>query len=175
MGKALKSWSGMRKYLEKEMLAESLQGRIRYNCATYAGMEGEKIFEIFVDGCLAKQFSLETVNSYFRNSDKFKNGNKDNSPVSMDEYWKDFWNTLDETPLNMRDEYTDDEFCDALKIYRNQNIFDSINSQNPIIRMFAVLDKRIGKRTLENLNETLNANPVWLIEFYKLRLDAEEI
>lgn len=171
MGKALKSWSGMRKYLEKEMLAESLQGRVRYNCTSYVGMHGENIFEVFIDGTPVKQFSLETVNSYFRNSDKFANGSEDKSPVSVSEYWQDFWNTLNETPMNMRDEYTDDEFCDALNVYRNQNISDSINSQNPIIRMFAVLDRRVGKRTLENLDETLYTNPQWLYEFYKLRLD----
>lgn len=65
MGKILKSWSGMRKYLEKEMLAESLQGRVRYNCTTYVGMDGCRIFEVFLDGKLFKQFSWETVNSYF--------------------------------------------------------------------------------------------------------------
>lgn len=29
MGKILGSWSGMRKYLEQEMLADSLHGRVR--------------------------------------------------------------------------------------------------------------------------------------------------
>jgi len=29
MGKILGSWSGMRKYLEEEMLADALKGRIR--------------------------------------------------------------------------------------------------------------------------------------------------
>ena len=40
MGKALGSWSGMRKYLEQEMLADSLHGRIRYGCTSYVGMDG---------------------------------------------------------------------------------------------------------------------------------------
>ncbi|WP_442861330.1 hypothetical protein [Butyrivibrio sp. XB500-5] len=39
MGKILKSWSGMRKYLENEMLADSLRGRVRYNCTAYVGMD----------------------------------------------------------------------------------------------------------------------------------------
>ena len=30
MRKILGSWSGMRKYLEQDMIAESLKGRIRY-------------------------------------------------------------------------------------------------------------------------------------------------
>ena len=65
MGKINGSWSGMRKYLETEMITDSLKGRIRYNCTTYVGMDGFKVFEIFVDGKMIKRFSLETVNSYF--------------------------------------------------------------------------------------------------------------
>ena len=60
MAKVLGSWSGMRKYLEKEMLAESLSGRVRYNCTTYTGMDGCKIFEVVLDDKVHKQFSYET-------------------------------------------------------------------------------------------------------------------
>ena len=68
MGKALGSWSGMRKYLEQEMLADSLHGRIRYGCTSYVGMDGCRIFEVCVDGVQVKRFSWETVNTYFINS-----------------------------------------------------------------------------------------------------------
>ena len=43
MGKILGSWSGMRKYLEREMLAESLHGRIRYGCTSYPGMDNVEL------------------------------------------------------------------------------------------------------------------------------------
>ena len=56
MSKILGSWSGMRKYLEKEMLAECLQGRVRYNCTTFVGMDGCHIFELYIDDNLIKQF-----------------------------------------------------------------------------------------------------------------------
>ena len=45
MGKILGSWSGMRKYLESEMLAESLHGRIRYGCTSYPEWL-KKIYEL---------------------------------------------------------------------------------------------------------------------------------
>lgn len=53
--------------------------------------------------------------------------------------------------MQSRPEYTDSEFCEALENYRNQSIQDSINSENPLEKMFAVLDRRIGKRTLTNV------------------------
>lgn len=57
----------MRRYLEEEMLADSLKGRIRYNCTTYKGMDGGGIFEIFVDNKSVKKFSMETVAKYLYN------------------------------------------------------------------------------------------------------------
>jgi len=60
MAKAMGSWSRMRKYLENEMIAKTLKGRIRYSCTTFVGMDGCGIFEIFVDDKSIKQFSMET-------------------------------------------------------------------------------------------------------------------
>ena len=72
-------------------------------------------------------------------------------------------------------EYTDEEFCAALETYRNQDITKSIFSKNPLVRMFAILDRRIGKRTLVKIKETLNEQPDWLKKIYQLRLDAEKV
>lgn len=171
MKKALGSWSGMRKYLEKEMLATTLQGRVRFNCTRYVGMDNCHIFEIYVDDKKIKSFSWETVNSYF-----IKNGlTKNKTPVGIQEYWNEFWSLLDATPVKERSEYTDDEFCEALEIYRNQQIEYSLISDNPLVRMFAVLDRRVGKRTLEKLKVTIDVQPEWLKQFYVLRLNAEQI
>ena len=62
MGKILGSWSGMRKYLEQEMTADSIKGHIRYECTAYKGMDGSHIITIFIDGRKFKHFSWETVN-----------------------------------------------------------------------------------------------------------------
>lgn len=171
MGKILSSWSGMRKYLEQEMLAEKLKGRIRYGCTAYVGMDGCHIFEVCIDDMQVKRFSLETVNTYFIN-----NGYTENkSPSGIGEYWVEFWSLMDKYPIDERTEYTDEEFCNALEQYRNQDIQDSIHSENPLVRMFAVLDRRIGKRTLEKLKTIVKNQPVWLQQFYLLRLYAEHI
>lgn len=171
MGKILGSWSGMRKYLEQEMPAECLYGRVRYNCTSYVGMDGCRIFEVFIDNKLMKQFSWETVNTYFINS----GCKKDFNPVGIREYWEGFWSLMDTVPMKSRTEYTDNEFRDALEKYRNQSIKDSINSENPIERMFAILDRRIGKKTIAYVKESLKNQPEWLQSFYCLRLDSEDI
>ncbi len=171
MGKILGSWSGMRKYLEQNMLADSLRGRIRYGCTTYVGMDGCHIFEICIDNIQAKRFSWETVNTYFIDNGYTQNPH----PSGIGEYWAEFWSLLDKYPLDKRTEYTDEEFCEALEEYRNKDIQDSMNSFNPLVRMFAVLDRRIGKRTLTKIYGTLNEQPEWLRQFYVLRFEAEKI
>ena len=169
MGKILGSWSAMRKYLEQEMLADSLKGRVRYGCTTYIGMDGCHIFELCIDKTPIKRFSWETVNTYF-----IDNGYKGNKNLyGISEYWAGFWTLLKKFPINSRTEYTDEEFCDALEKYRNQDIQESIHSDNPLIRMFALLDRRIGQRTLERLKDEIEEQPLWLRQLYSLRITAE--
>ena len=169
MGKIRGSWSGMRKYLEQEMLAASLHGRVRYGCTAYAGMDGCHVFEICIDGVQIKRFSWETVNSYF-----IDNGYASNQkPSGTGEYWAEFWPLLDQYPITDRTEYTDEEFCNALENYRNRDIQESLHANNPLIRMFAILDRRIGKRTLTKLKSEYGNQPQWLQQIYLLRFDAE--
>lgn len=168
MSKALSSWSGMRKYLEHEMLAPCLHGRVRYGCTEYAGMDGCHLFEVFVDGKPVKRFSWETVNTYFIEN-KYK---PESTCTGISGYWDGFQGLLSEYPPEKRTEYTDSEFCEALEVYRNQPIAESVASDNPIVRMFAVLDRRVGKRTLEKLKDTIAGQPEWLRFFYSMRIDA---
>lgn len=165
------SWSGMRKYLEKEMLAESLKDRIRYGSTTYVGMDGWRIFEVYVDGKQVKRFSLDTLNNYFID----KGYKTIKNTYGAGEYWDEFWMLYREHPLQNRTEYTCDEFCEALTQYRNQDIKCSIYSDNPIVRMFAILDRRVGKRTLERLKDTIDKQPEWLKQLYVLRFEAESL
>lgn len=167
MGTILGSWSGMRKYLEREMLAESLHGRVQYGCTAYVGMDGCRIFEIRVDGKQFKRFSMETVNTYFISMGLKKD------PAGY--YWDEFWELYRKYPMQDRTEYDDEEFCNALAVYRNQSIQDSIRAENPLIRMFAILDRRIGKRTLIKIKEAAPHQPDWLNALYQIRLDAEHL
>ena len=78
-------------------------------------------------------------------------------------------------PIEQRTEYDDKEFCEALEAYRNQDIQESIYSINPIVRMFAILDRRVGKRTLAKIKNEVAASPDWVKQFYSLRCEAEGI
>ena len=163
------SWSGMRRWLEWEMTAEALRGRVRYQCTRFVGMDNDHLYEVFVDGNMVKRFSFETVRDWLKQNEKLT----EPSTQGIAGYWNGFWDALDSTPMDRRNEYTDREFADALGIYRQQDIGSSLRSDNPIVRMFAVLDRRAGKRTLEKLKDKIDDQPEWLRFFYQLRLNAE--
>ena len=166
MHKAEKSWSGMRKYLEQEMLAPTLAGRVRYDCAAYPGMQHGIRFQVFVDDIRISQFSMETM------AKELYDGGR---PVNPKQFWFSFCNTKLDIPVSDRTVFDDEDFASALKFYRSIDISTALASENPIVRMFAILDRRVGKRTLAKLRDQISIQPKWLQFYYNLRLSAENL
>ena len=71
--------------------------------------------------------------------------------------------------------YTTSMFFIGMKEYLSLSISDALEHKQWMIRLFAILDKRCGKRTLIKLAETINTYPDVLKEFYLIRLSNEEI
>lgn len=58
-----------------------------------------------------------------------------------------------------------DHFYEAFYMFQNQSIQKSLASENPIVRMLAVLDRRVGKRQLPALEEAIDRQLEW-IQFF---------
>ena len=65
------------------------------------------------------------------------------------------------------------DFLSAVLEFRNLSIQDALKSEDYIIKILAILDKRVGKRTLEKIKETeeYKKHPEWVRQFYELRLN----
>ncbi|WP_456300802.1 SF0329 family protein [Variimorphobacter saccharofermentans] len=63
----------------------------------------------------------------------------------------------------------------AVEEFLNSNIRESLFSENPLIRLLAIVDRRVGKRTLKEIKASIPQQPVWLKYFYELRVQAEMI
>ena len=110
------------------------------------------------------------MKSWFSNSGFIEMGYvKKTRPMNIGDYWDGYWDALKKYPMEARTEYTDEEFCAALEGYRNQSIQKSVYSKNPIVKMFALLDKRVGRRTLEKIEEEIHSQPEWVRFFYEVR------
>ena len=64
-------------------------------------------------------------------------------------------------------------FYNAFAEFDQQSIEMSLKSENLIVRIFAVLDRRVGKRRLALMKETVAEEPDTFREFYAIRMKAE--
>ena len=58
---------------------------------------------------------------------------------------------------------------------KNKSIEKSLVSDNPIVRIFAILDRRLGKRRLLALEESMEQELDWVRAFYVIRMQAEGV
>ena len=56
---------------------------------------------------------------------------------------------------------------------KNKSIEKSLVSDNTIVRIFAILDRRLGKRRLLALEESMEQELDWVRAFYVIRMQAE--
>ncbi|MDU2207958.1 MAG: hypothetical protein E7E53_06800, partial [Veillonella sp.] len=64
-------------------------------------------------------------------------------------------------------------FYQAFDEFENQNIDKSLVSDNLIVRIFAVLDRRLGKRRLISMRNFMEDQPPVFQEFYAIRVHHE--
>lgn len=156
----MRTWSKMRYKLENEYLAYSLRGHIRYFVTTYSKspdrngraailLDGREVIE----GCYYDMWI--------------------NPPMmSAEECWASFA-VMDNTHVKygMFDQHC---FYNAFTEFDNQSIEKSLESENMLIRIFAVLDRRVGKRKLEKMRLTIGDEQEMLRKFYDIRMRFEE-
>ena len=64
-------------------------------------------------------------------------------------------------------------FYEAFHKFDNQSIEQSLVSENPLVRIFSLLDRRLGKRRLLALEESMEQELEWVRAFYVIRMQAE--
>ena len=72
--------------------------------------------------------------------------------------------------------FSDCDFLSAATEYLQLSIKDALESENYLIKVFAIMYRRVGKRTLEKIR---NANlykeyPEWEQQFYRLRMEKDK-
>ena len=64
-------------------------------------------------------------------------------------------------------------FYEAFHEFDNQSIEKSLVSANPLVRIFALLDRRLGKRRLLALEKSMEQELDWVRAFYVIRMQVE--
>jgi len=141
----------MRRKLEQEYLADCLRGRIQYYVTRYReSHDHEGRAAIWLDG-------KEVIKGcYFELWHRW--------------YYHDY--TIDDEKLSLG-AFDEGDFYAAFQEFDNQSIERSLESENLIVRIFAILDRRVGKRRLLQMKETIQDEPLNFQTFYTIRMEAE--
>lgn len=162
----MKTWSKMRHKLENEYLAESLKGHICYFATSYSKYpDHEGRASILLDG---KQI---IEGSYCGRWNKYQLLPKDenyNLRISYE------FPIMDDVALQFG-QFDQRCFYEAFYEFDNQSIEKSLSSENAIVRVFALLDRRIGKRRLRSIQENIHNEGEVFRTFFNIRATAEGI
>ena len=160
------SWSSIRRKLENEYLALSLRGRIQYFVTRYKfSHDQEGRAAILLDG--EEVLRGNYYNKFFK-SDLFPRDEKYLSRIRNE------YSYIDEVALEL-DCFDQRSFYLSFKEFDNQSIEDSLKSDNLLVRIFAILDRRIGKRRLVKMRNEIENEPEIFQFFYNARVEAEQI
>lgn len=160
------TWSGIRKKLESEYLAKSLQGHIQYYATTYSRShdhEGRAAIRYdgkeIIKGCYWYNW---TKAGQFPKDEKYERRMREENAF------------MDDTALKLG-VFDQRSFYAAFQEFDQQSIEKSLKSENLIVRIFAVLDRRVGKRRLLMMKDTIEQEPNTFKEFYAIRARVEGI
>ena len=65
------------------------------------------------------------------------------------------------------------DFISSVTVYLKTDVLSALHSDNYILRVFAYMDRRVGKRTLIKIKNDVEALPEWVKQFYRIRCEAE--
>ncbi len=177
------SWSGVRKKLEQDLLCPALRGRVQYFLTHYHGAPDDYgRFCVRVDG--VEHVMANPYDYYVRGYSREEFRLKEERDIPEREWTgKDMLHEAENQAVEdeVERQAMDDGVFEiwfvtrAIRQYTQSPIGESLTSDDPLVRMFAVLDRRAGKRTLAKLVSEVEKQPEWLQFFYRLRLEAEGV
>lgn len=158
-----KSWAGLNKQLTNRLYAP-LQTRITYFLTRYHDVHNAYgRASIRLDGTELVVFSWIEQYRQEAETDRPMREN-DITYEAADEELK--------PKFDANCTYSEMDFLSAALDYRDLSIQDALHSENLIIRVLAILDKRAGKRTVQACvaEDAYQKLPHWVQQFYELRL-----
>lgn len=159
-----KSWAGLNKQLSG-MLCDAYKDRITYFLTRYHDVHNAYgRAAVRLDGKELAAFSW--IEMYHQEADVAR-AFKEDETASYEGLYSDM-----KPKWDMGCTYYEMDFLSAALQFRSMAIEDALHSDNHIIRIFAILDRRVGTRTLRQIaaDEAYKALPPWVRQFYELRL-----
>jgi len=163
-----KSWGNLKKQMH-DLLCDSLKDKIDYFCTSYREVHNA-YGRASINFSGKELASFSWVEMYRQEQDAvqlYHERKREGKQVSYEELEKEKW--MPEGTLCNTD------FINSMTIYLKTDITESLHSDNYLLRAFAYMDRRVGKRTLEKIRDEAEVLPHWVKQFYRIRCEAEGI
>lgn len=159
-------------------MAGCLKKRVRYNfevyttnkCGWYSEMS---VFYIYVDD----ELWFASNPKYYWEEGAYLSRNVDHN-LPRDEYWETYRKAYPDAVdyASSHGLMAVDRLMQLVHEYLNVlSIKECLDSGNYILKMFAVLDRRAGKRTIKRLADNISNEPEWFRKYIILRAESEGI
>lgn len=175
-----KSWSNLKKQMN-DLLCDSLRDHISYFFASYHDVHNA--YGRAAICCDKKELAAFTWLEQFAQSRDIQAQYRkmDNVPSMLADYEgsvrayraanaiaaKEKW-----MPACILSEW---DFVHSITVYLKTDIAGALSSENYLLRVFAYMDRRVGKRTLLKIRDDVENLPDWVKQFYQIRCEAEGI
>jgi len=190
-------WSKLKKQLE-DFTCPSLKGRVKFGMTRYrqahdqAGrayitVDGKDVVNM---GTLNKQIAVLRAEKELSENEELRIAQEDiahgaayqllrnagfSEETLLEIAKKRKISDLAREQVEKREIFSEHDFLEAAEQFLNSPIEESLASDNPIVKALAIIDRRVGKRTLNMLRESIKDESELVQYFYQLRCEAERI
>jgi hypothetical protein len=88
--------------------------------------------------------------------------------AEADAHYAGLWGEQVKSHLIEKEIHSPRNFGDAMRVYLDSPIHEALQSSDPLVKAFAIVDRRVGKRTLSKL-EISDSEHSLVKAFYELR------
>ncbi|AEV67022.1 SF0329 family protein [Acetivibrio clariflavus] len=190
-------WSKLKKQLE-DFICPCLKGRVEFWITNYRKAHDQMgRAYITVDGkevvnmcSIKKEIAIYNAEKEIRDSENICSEQDDFKQDKMYELLKKEGfaenilsqiainrniNNLAHKKIEEQDIFSQYDFLEAAEKFLSSPIEESLRSDNSIVKALALIDRRVGKRTLKRLKESIKDESELVKYFYSLRCEAEQI
>lgn len=164
-----KSWGSLKKQMS-DLLCDSLKGRISYFYTRYhkdRGSFGRATINLDKSELIAFSWDIG-IDVQWNDEYKACLENRDIDQETIHD-------TLMREKWMLQGTLCHHDFLEAVTTYLKIDVFDALHSDNFLLRVFAYVDRRVGKRTLMKIKDEIEVLPEWVKQFYHIRMEAEEL
>lgn len=157
-----KSWSNLKSQMN-DLLCDSLKNKISYSYTSYH--EVHNAYGRATINFEKKEMAAFSWVENYAQEREMSQLYRERKRASYGEMEKQKW--MPEGKL------CEIDFINSITIYLKTDIASSLASDNYLLRVFAYMDRRIGKRTLIRIKDDVEKLPEWVKQFYEIRCEAE--